>query len=110
VRRAPNGENSTPKRPVGFDPQEAFTERDETCNVENSVGIQIMKLNPIGKEKNSKERMRGKRKPRRRNARKITRKPAGGRGMISGPTARVFDGSFFRMPIFSVLAVMVLMM
>jgi hypothetical protein len=63
VRRAPDGENSTPKRPVGFDPQEAFTEHDEICNVENSVGIQIVKLNPIGKEKTSKERMRGKQKP-----------------------------------------------
>jgi hypothetical protein len=48
---------------VGFDPEEAFTEHDETCNVEDSVGIQIMKLNPIGKEKTSEERMRGKRKP-----------------------------------------------
>jgi hypothetical protein len=43
---------------VGFNPQEAFTERDETHNMENSVGIQIVKLNPVGKEKTSKERMR----------------------------------------------------
>jgi hypothetical protein len=49
VRRMPDNENSTPKRPVGFDPEEAFTERDETCNVENSVGIQIGKLNPVCK-------------------------------------------------------------
>jgi hypothetical protein len=34
-------------------------------------------------------------------ARKITRKPGGGRGMISGPAARVSAGSFFRMSIFS---------
>jgi hypothetical protein len=32
-------------------------------SVKNSVGIQIVKLNPIGKEKTSKERIRGKRKP-----------------------------------------------
>jgi hypothetical protein len=29
----PDGENSAPECPVGFDPQEAFTERDETRNV-----------------------------------------------------------------------------
>jgi hypothetical protein len=63
VRRTPDGENSTPKGPVGFDPEEAFTEHDETRNVENSVGSQIVKLNPVGKEKTSEERMRGKQKP-----------------------------------------------
>jgi hypothetical protein len=34
-------------------------------------------------------------------ARKITRKPGGGRGMISGPVMRDSAGSFLRMPIFS---------
>jgi hypothetical protein len=48
---------------VGFDPEEALTERDETRNVENSVGVQIVELNPVSKEKTSEERMRGKRKP-----------------------------------------------
>jgi hypothetical protein len=38
---------------VGFDPEEALTERDETRNVENSVGIQIVELNPVSKEKTS---------------------------------------------------------
>jgi hypothetical protein len=33
--------------------------------------------------------------------RKITRKPRGGRGMISGPAMRDSAGSFLRMPIFS---------
>jgi hypothetical protein len=48
---------------VGFDPEEALTEHDETCDVENSVGIQIIELNPVSKEKTPEERMRGKRKP-----------------------------------------------
>jgi hypothetical protein len=49
VRRMPDGENSMPESPVGFDSEEAFTEHDETRNVKDSVGIQIMKLNPVGK-------------------------------------------------------------
>jgi hypothetical protein len=60
VLRAPDDENSTPERPMGLDPQETFTKRDETCDVQNSVGIQIMKLNPIREKETSKERMRGK--------------------------------------------------
>jgi hypothetical protein len=63
VRRAPDGEDSTPERPVGLDSKEAFTEHDETRNVENSVGIQIMELNPICKEETPEERMRRKQKP-----------------------------------------------
>jgi hypothetical protein len=35
----PDDENPTPERPMGLDPQETFTERDETRNVQNSVGI-----------------------------------------------------------------------
>jgi hypothetical protein len=31
--------------------------------VQNGVGIQIMKLNPVSKKETSKERMRGKREP-----------------------------------------------
>jgi hypothetical protein len=105
VLRAPDDENLMPERPMGLDPQEAFTKRDETRNVQNSVGIKIVKLNPISKKKASKERMRGggSESPRRRNARKSTRKPAGGRGTISGRSVRVSAGSFFRMPIFSAL-------
>jgi hypothetical protein len=51
VRRTLDGENSTPERPVGFDPEEALTEHDETRNVENSVGIQNMELNPVSKRR-----------------------------------------------------------
>jgi hypothetical protein len=61
LQRAPDDENLAPKRPVGFDPQETFTKRDETCNVQNHIGIQIMELNPVRKEKAVKEGMRGKR-------------------------------------------------
>jgi hypothetical protein len=50
VRRAPDGKDSTPESPVGLDFEKALTERDETRNVENSVGIQIMELNPVRKE------------------------------------------------------------
>jgi hypothetical protein len=60
VRRTPDGEDLTLERPVGLDPEEALTERDETCNVENSVGIQIVELNLVSKEKTSEERMKGK--------------------------------------------------
>jgi hypothetical protein len=52
-----------PEHPMGLDPQETFTERDETCNVQNSIGIQIVKLNPISKKETSEERMRGEREP-----------------------------------------------
>jgi hypothetical protein len=46
---------------VGFDPQEAFTERDKARNVKDGIGIQVMELNPVSKKKTAKERMRGKR-------------------------------------------------
>jgi hypothetical protein len=63
VRRAPDGEDSMLECPVGLDSKEAFTKHDETRNVENSVGIQIMELNPISKKETPEERMRRKRKP-----------------------------------------------
>jgi hypothetical protein len=47
---------------MGLDPQKALTERDETRNVQNRIGIQIMELNLIRKEKAAKKRVRGKRK------------------------------------------------
>jgi hypothetical protein len=56
----PDGENPAPKRPMGLDPQETFTERDKTRNVQNRIGIQIMKLNPIREEEPAKKRVRGK--------------------------------------------------
>jgi hypothetical protein len=60
---ASDDENPTPERPMGLDPQETFTKRGETRNVQNSVGIQIVKLNPISEKEASKERMRGEREP-----------------------------------------------
>jgi hypothetical protein len=47
---------------MGLDPQKALTERDKTRNMQNHIGIQIMELNPIRKEKAAKKRVRGKRK------------------------------------------------
>jgi hypothetical protein len=46
---------------MGFDPQKALTEHDETCNMQNCIGIQIMELNPIRKQKAAKKRVRRKR-------------------------------------------------
>jgi hypothetical protein len=51
LQRTPDDEDSAPQRPVGLNPQEAFTERDEARNVQNCVGIQIMELNPVSKKK-----------------------------------------------------------
>jgi hypothetical protein len=53
----------TLERPVGLDTEEALTEHDETCNVENGVGIQIVELNPVSKEETLEERLRGEQKP-----------------------------------------------
>jgi hypothetical protein len=39
LQRALDDEDLAPQRPVGLDPQEAFTERDEACNVKDCVGI-----------------------------------------------------------------------
>jgi hypothetical protein len=60
-QRAPNNENLVPQRPVGFNPQETFTECDEARNVKDGIGIQIMELNPVSEKKTAEERMRGKR-------------------------------------------------
>jgi hypothetical protein len=56
----PDDKNPAPERPVGFDLQEAFTERDKTRNLQNRIGIQIMKLNPIREEEPAKKRVLGK--------------------------------------------------
>jgi hypothetical protein len=45
---------------VGLDPQETLTKHDETRNVKNGVGIEVIELNLICKQKTAKERMRGK--------------------------------------------------
>jgi hypothetical protein len=80
VLRASDDENSTPERPMGFDPQGTFTKRDETCNVQNSVGIQIMKLNPISEKETLKERMRGSESPEGGMQGKVPRNPRVGGG------------------------------
>jgi hypothetical protein len=46
---------------MGFDPQKALAERDETRNMQNRVGIQVMELNPIRKEKAANKGVRRKR-------------------------------------------------
>jgi hypothetical protein len=48
-KRTPDSKDSAPKHPMGFDPQKALTKRDETRNVQNCVGIQVMELNPVCK-------------------------------------------------------------
>jgi hypothetical protein len=60
LQRTPDDEDSAPECPVGFDPQETLAEHDKTCEMENCVGIQVMKLNPIYIQKATEERMRGK--------------------------------------------------
>jgi hypothetical protein len=61
LQRAPNDEDSAPQCPVGFYPQETFTEHDETRNVKNGVGIQVMELNPVSKKEATEKRMRRQR-------------------------------------------------
>jgi hypothetical protein len=60
-QRMPNNKDSAPQRPVGLDPQEAFTERDKARNVKDGIGIQVVELNPVSKKKTTEERMQGKR-------------------------------------------------
>jgi hypothetical protein len=60
-QRAPNNKDSAPQRPVGFNPQETFTDHDEARNVKDGIGIQVMELNPVSEKKTAEERMRGKR-------------------------------------------------
>jgi hypothetical protein len=60
MQGAPDDEDSAPQCPVGLNPQEALTKRDEARDMENGVGIQVMDLNPIRKQKATKKRMKGK--------------------------------------------------
>jgi hypothetical protein len=60
LQRTPDDEDSAPEHPVGFNPQETLAEHDETREMENCVGIQVMKLNPVDIKKATEERMRGK--------------------------------------------------
>jgi hypothetical protein len=45
---------------MGFDPQKALAKHDETRDMQNRIGIQIMELNPIREEEATKKRVRGK--------------------------------------------------
>jgi hypothetical protein len=89
---------------MGLDPQEAFTKRDETHDVQNSVAIQIVKLNPISEKEASKERMRGEREPLEEECEEKYPEACGWSGDDFRTAARVSARLFFRMPIFSVLA------
>jgi hypothetical protein len=61
MERAPDDKNLPLESPVGFDPHEAFAQCDKTRYVQDSVGIQIMKLNPVRKEESAEEGMWRKR-------------------------------------------------
>jgi hypothetical protein len=87
---------------MGLDSQKALAERDETCNMQNRIRIQIMELNPICEEKAAKKRVRGTRKSSEDEGEKDYPEAWGGRGMISGPAMRDSAGSFLRMLIFLV--------
>src|ERR1041385_2732205 len=52
-----------PKSPMGVNPQEGLTKSDETRNVQNPVGSQVMQLEPIGVQQAPNERMQRKSKP-----------------------------------------------
>jgi hypothetical protein len=86
---------------MGFDPQKTLAKRDEICNMQNCIGIQIMELNPIHKKKATKKGVRRKRESSEDEGKedypKAWRRP----GMISGPAMRDSAGSFLRMLIFS---------
>src|ERR1041385_1708770 len=48
---------------MGVNPQEGLTKSDETRNVKNSVGSQVMQLESIGIQQAANERMQRKSKP-----------------------------------------------
>ena len=69
-----------PQAPVRVDAQVALAERDEARNLEDGVGSKMVKLEAVVKEEPTKEFVgRERERPRQRNARNITLKPAGGR-------------------------------
>src|SRR3954467_436845 len=57
IKKAP------PKSPMGVNPQEGLAKSDETRNVQNPIGSQIMQLEPIGIQQAPNERMQRKSKP-----------------------------------------------
>src|SRR3954462_7218660 len=52
-----------PKSHMGVNPQEGLTKSDETRNVQNPIGSQIMQLEPIGIQQAPNERMQRKSNP-----------------------------------------------
>src|ERR1041385_5422678 len=54
---------ASPKSPMGINPQEGLTKSDETRNVQNPIGSQIIQLEPIGIQQAPNERMQRKSKP-----------------------------------------------
>src|ERR1041385_2946460 len=57
IKKAP------PKSPMGVNPQEGLAKSDETRNVQNPIGSQIMQLEPIGIQQAPNKRMQRKSKP-----------------------------------------------
>src|SRR3954470_3429058 len=49
-----------PKSPVRVNPKKGLTKSDETRNVQDPVGSQVMQLEPIGIQKATNERMQRK--------------------------------------------------
>jgi hypothetical protein len=61
MQGAPDDKDSVPQHPVRLNPQEALTKREKARDMENGVGIQVVELNPIRKQKVAKKRIKGKR-------------------------------------------------
>src|ERR1041385_2042657 len=58
-----NTKKTSPKSPMGINPQESLTKSDETRNVQNPIGSKVMQLEPIRIQQPSNERMQRKSKP-----------------------------------------------
>lgn len=54
-------EDPLPQPPMGTSPQEALTQRHETRNVQDAIGVQVMKLQVVGQEKRPHEVVQGQR-------------------------------------------------
>jgi hypothetical protein len=52
---AAKAENALPKSPIRSDSKKAFAKRDKNRNVKDGIGGQLVKLNPIDKEKTAEE-------------------------------------------------------
>src|ERR1041385_3755007 len=58
-----NIKKTSPKSPMGINPQESLTKSDETRNVQNPIGSKVMQLEPIRIQQPPNERMQRKGKP-----------------------------------------------